>query len=230
MPRFSAIATPVLCLAAAANAQILNGSFEAGPAYPGGLNIFSPGTPPPWVASNLTPDCYDNTGADGWNLGGIPAYNNMFQAMPAAAGNRFIGFAASTTFAFNESFQQTTPPLNAGQTYTISAQLAADDIGRAAAFGGPYFGRGQVDVLLNGTYIGTLTQNTASFTWEARSFSFVAPLATTAVFRFVAQAGTNTAGIVDSSYIGIDDIRLVPSPGSLALLGLAGIVAGRRRR
>jgi hypothetical protein len=230
MTRVILAAAAAACLCTSSFAQLANGSFETGLAYPGGPNIFTPGLPPPWMptTNGFTPDCYDNTGADGWNLAGIPAYNNMFQNMIAAQGNRFIGFAASTQFGgINESFEQTVAPLTPGQTYIVSAQIAADDLGKAAPFGGPYTGRGQVSVLLDGNLIGTLTQNTLSYTWEARTFSFVAPATSTAVFTFVAQLDPSSGA---SSYIGIDNLRMVPTPGSLAILGLSGLTIARRRR
>ncbi len=230
------LAAGLSAAAATAHAQLANTSFEFGLAYPGGPNIFTPGTPPPWMptTNGFTPDLYDNTGADGWNLGGIPAYNNgsqnMFQGMVAAHGNRFIGFAASTQFGgINESFEQTTVPLNPGQAYLLSVQMAADDGGKAIPFGGPYSGRGEVDVLLDGNLIGTFTQNTVSLTWEVRNISFIAPASSTAVFTFVAKLDP-TPGSVGNSYIGLDNIRLVPAPGSMALLSLAGFAGLRRRR
>jgi hypothetical protein len=231
----------LLCIAAfvvatlfaplASQAALLNGSFENGVAYPGGLNIFSPGTPPPWTASSLTPDLYDNSGADGWPLAGIPAYGGMFQNMLAHTGNRFLGFAAgfASGGTFNESFAQSTPPLTGGQTYTIFANLAAEDTGKATTtFGGPYTGRGKVDVYLNNNLIGSLAPNTASLTWQPRSFSFVAPFAATANFNFVANVDPLNPM---PSYIGIDSIRLIPEPASVTL-GLIGIVAliGSTRR
>lgn len=226
----------LLALSAAtpAFAQLLNGSFETGSAYPGGLNIFSSGTPAPWVATSFTPDLYDNTGVDGWAIAtGVGPYDNMFRGMVAAHGVRFIGFAASTGFGgINEAFQQTTALLTPGTTYTISAMMAADDLGKAIPYGGPYFGRGQVDIYFNSALIGTFTQNTASMTWEARSISFVAPVATSAVFTFVAQLDPVALanGTPANSYIGLDNFRLVPAPGSAALLGLAGITCAKRRR
>ncbi|MCC6677988.1 MAG: hypothetical protein IT436_12665 [Phycisphaerales bacterium] len=215
-----------------AGAQIVNGSFETGVAYGSGLSIFSPGTPAPWVATSFTPDLYDNTGADGWGIGGIPQYDNMFKGMAACQGHRFIGFAASTAFGgINEAFEQTTAPLIPGQQYLLSACLAADDLGKAVPYGGPYAGRGEVSVLLDGNFIGTLTQNTASLTWESRSFTFIAPPSSTAVFEFIAQLDPSGPGGPASSYIGMDDIACtaVPGPGALALLGVAGFVTSRRR-
>lgn len=206
-------------------AQIQNGSFELGLAYPSGPGIFTAGTPAPWVATSFTPDLYDNTGVDGWSLAGIPAYNGMFAQMLACDGDRFIGFAASA--AFFESFEQTTAPLVVGQQYTLSACMAADDLGKAAPFGGPYTGRGVVDVYLNSAYIGTFAQNTATYTWESRSITFLATSSLPATFSFVAQVDpTNGA----ASYIALDGIRLVPAPGAATLLGVGGVMCIRRRR
>ncbi|MCL4221625.1 MAG: hypothetical protein KJZ65_09660 [Phycisphaerales bacterium] len=220
----AAIAVLAVCPASAL-AQIQNGSFELGLAYPSGLSIFTAGTPSPWFATSFTPDLYDNTGVDGWSLAGIPAYNGMFAQMLACDGNRFIGFAASATFS--EAFAQTTAPLVAGQQYTLGACMAVDDLGKAAPFGGPYTGRGVVDVYLNSGYIGSFAQNTATYTWEARSITFVATSSLPATFTFVAQVDpTNGA----ASYMALDHIRLVPAPGAAALLGLGGVMCARRRR
>jgi len=210
---------------APAFAQIVNGSFESGQAYVGAPNIFSAGTPAPWYATSFTPDMYDNTGADGWNLAGIPAYNGMFSGMAACDGNRFIGFAAGV--GFSESFAQVTAPLNQGQTYTLSACMAVDDRGYAVPFGGPYSGRGEIDVFLDNNLIGTFSQNTASLTWEARSITFTATSTLPATFEFVARADPLSQ---HPSYMGLDGIRLVPAPGAVALLGLGGLLGTRRRR
>ncbi len=206
-------------------AQIQNGSFELGLAYPSGPNIFTAGTPTPWVATSFTPDLYDNTGVDGWNLAGIPAYNGMFAHMLACDGNRFIGFGASA--AFNESFEQTTAPLVAGQQYTLSACMSVDDFGKAAPFGGPYTGRGVVDVYLNSAYIGSFAQNTATYAWQSRSITFLATSSLPATFSFVAQVDPLSGA---ASYIGLDGIRLVPAPGAMALIGIGGVLSMRRRR
>ncbi|MBK7404335.1 MAG: hypothetical protein IPJ41_06780 [Phycisphaerales bacterium] len=209
-------------------AQIVNGSFETGLAYPTGPNIFAAGTPSPWVATTFTPDLYDNTGVDGWGIGGIPAYDSMFKGMAACQGDRFIGFAASVAFGgLNESFAQTTAPLNAGRTYTVSACMAVDDLGKAIPYGGPFSGRGEVGIYLNSSLIGTFSQNTASLTWEGRSISFVAPSSGPATLEFVAQLDPNNS---NASYIGLDDIQMVPAPAATSLLGLAGLAAARRRR
>lgn len=207
---------------------LVNGSFETGQAYASGPNIFAAGTPAPWYATSFTPDMYDNSSVDGWGIGGITPYDNMFKGMVACDGHRFIGFAASTEFGgINEAFAQQTAPLVPGNQYTVSACIAADDLGKAIPYGGPYYGRGEVNVLLDGNFIGKFTQNTQSMTWEARSFTFIAPASSNAVFEFVAQLDLFSP--TRSSYIGLDDIRITPAPGALALVAAGGLIAGRRR-
>jgi hypothetical protein len=210
--------------AACAYAQIFNGSFEAGTAYSGAPNVFVSGTPAPWQATSFTPDCFDNTGVDGWGFAGIPIYDNMFAQMPAADGVRFLGFAAGSNFS--EAFKQTMAPLVGGNIYTLTAQIAVDDFGKAIPYGGPYRGRGAVDVRINGTSVGQFAPNTASYTWEARSVTFVAPTASSYEVEFVAMVDPLT-GL--PSYMGMDDVSIVPEPWSLAAFG-AGLAALARRR
>lgn len=225
---YNATAIAVLVVAAGSTfAQIQNGSFETGLAYSGGPNVYFSGIPSPWYTTSNTPDMYDNTGVDGWGLAGIPVYNGMFAGMAACGGNRFVGFGASPSFGgINESFAQTTAPLTAGQQYTIAACMAVDDSGYATWAGGPYSGRGEVEVLLNGNLLGTFTQNTASLTWQSRSITFIAPNSLPATFEFIAQVDPTNG---HASYMALDDIRIVPAPGSIALLALGGLLTRRRR-
>ncbi|MBK7404405.1 MAG: hypothetical protein IPJ41_07140 [Phycisphaerales bacterium] len=122
----------------------LEWQLETGLAYSGGPNILA-GTPR-HGRDQPHPDLYDNTGADGWNIGGIPAYDNMFKGMVACQGDRFIGFAASPRSAGSTNrLAQTTGAPEPGQAYTLSACMAVDDLGKDP-HGGPYsWKRGEVD-------------------------------------------------------------------------------------
>lgn len=228
----AALAALVSSIAISCHGQVLNGSFETGgDPYGGNPNIFVAGTPSPWYATAYTPDLYDNSGSlGGWGLIGIPAYNNMFAGMVAAHGSRFIGLAAGVYNGspVSEAFKQTMGPLVGGQSYTLNVQMAVDDLGKAAAYGGPYTGRGIIDVLINGSYVGSLAANTASLTWEARSVSFVAPNASSWDIEFVANMGPQPGA---PSYMALDDISVVPEPASIIAIG-AGLAAlgGRRRK
>ena len=72
----------VSLMSGATYGQIANGSFETGTAYVNGPNIFQSGTPTPWFATSFTPDCYDNTGVDGWNLAGISGLHDQGIHLP----------------------------------------------------------------------------------------------------------------------------------------------------
>lgn len=226
--RFSIISA-LAATCAASQAFVVNGGFESGLAYSGGPNIFAAGTPAPWVATSFTPDMYDNSGADGWNLGGIPSYQNMFANTLACQGHRFIGFAVSTTMGFYEAFGQNVSGLNQGQTYTLKACLITDTHAQIPQFGGPYGGFGVVGVYFNNSQIGTFSANTQALTWQQRSFSFVAP-SSSGFLEFRAQTNPFDP-VLQGSYMGIDGIEGVPEPTSLSVIaiGVAALLKRRKR-
>lgn len=210
-------------------AFIQNGSFENGLAYPSGPNIFSPGTPSPWVATQFTPDLYDNSGADGWGLGGIPPYTGMMQNVVAAHGKRFIGFAVSSSLGFYEAFGQNVSGLNVNQSYTISAMMLTDNLRQIPNYGGPYTSFGQVDVYFNNSQIGSFLPNTSAFVWQARSLTFTASAASGFLeFRAATDPLDPARG---NSYMALDNFEVVPEPSSAcALFAGAGIFLNRIRK
>ena len=218
------------CLSASTSfAFIQNGSFENGVAYPNGPNIFTAGTPTPWTPVTYTPDLYDNTGADGWGIAGVPAYDNMMSGVTACQGNRFIGFAASHSLNFQESFGQNVTGLNINQNYTITSCMLTDDRKSIPQYGGPYNVFGQVDVYFNNAQIGSFLPNTIALTWQQRAFTFRATAAS-GFLEFRAALDPNNP-VPGGSYMALDDIGVVPEPGSMAaLLGGVGYFIARRRR
>jgi hypothetical protein len=87
---------------------------------------------------------------------------------------------------------------------------------------------GTVTVDLKAGGLGTPNGN--PFGYKQFTVSGVAPAGTTTV-RSIARmmdAYNNPAG-GDQAFV-VDSFQLVPAPGSLAILGLGGLVAGRRRR
>ena len=209
-------------------AFIVNGSFETGVAYSGGPNIFSAGTPAPWVATVFTPDMYDNTSVDGWGIAGIGPYNNMMSGVVAAHGHRFIGFGASAPMGFGEAFGQAVSGLTVNNQYTITASMITDPTTPGnQQYGGPYDGYGTVDAYFNSAYIGTFSQNTLAKTWQTRSITFTAGAAA-GFLEFRAMIDTSTPGL-KSSYMGLDNIQTVPEPASMAVLGLGLMTLLRKR-
>lgn len=218
----------LVAAASSSFAFIVNGSFETGTAYTGGPNIFSAGTPTPWVATSFTPDMYDNTGADGWGLAGIGPYNGMMSSVVAAHGNRFIGFGASAPLGFAESFGQAVLGLIVNTLYAVTTSMITDNttLGNQQ-YGGPYDGFGTVDAYFNNAYVGTFAQNTLSKTWQTRSFTFTAGAAA-GFFEFRAMIDNSTP-VLRSSYMGLDNIQTVPEPLSMVALGLGVLPLLRRR-
>ena len=207
---------------------ITNGSFENGQVHgPGGPNFNIGGVPAPWTMTSYSPDTYDNTGADGWDLNGIPPYNNMMQGVSAYHGVRFVGFAASPSFGgIAEAFGQQVTGLQIGKRYRVSAATITDNLGRAAPYGGPYTGFGDIDVYYNSQYIGSLLANTLSLTWQVRWFEFTA-LSTSGFMEYVMV--TQGPQPSQPSYRGIDAVEVVPEPMAMLVLG-AGVAALMRRR
>lgn len=217
-----------LGIAGASQAFLANGSFETGTAYTGPPNNFVPGTPAPWIPLSFSPDMFDNSGADGFGLGGIPAYDNVMSGVAACHGRRFIGFAASNSLSFQESFGQVVSGLHVGQLYTVTACVITDISPQAINFGGPYDSFGTVELYLNGTLLGAFAANTLPKVWQPRSVSFTAH-AGSGMFELRAKAAFALPPTFGNSYMGLDDLQVVPEPLSLFALS-AGVALCLRRR
>ncbi len=82
--------------------------------------------------------------------------------------------------------------------------------------------------LIGNSGFGSLALDANPLTWETNSISSAIPVGTTWMLFQVAYGNAsigNNTGFVDNAFL-----EIVPSPGALALLGLGGLVGGRRRR
>jgi uncharacterized protein (TIGR03382 family) len=123
--------------------------------------------------------------------------------------------------------------INAGQAQMTASAWLNTNGGYTGAFGlvnvmyfsGPTWGS-----MTGNSGNGTLTLDANPQTWEAVSVTSMIPVGTQWLVYQVAfqnaSIGTN-AGFVDLAGL---DIVQVPTPGALALLGLAGLGVSRRRR
>ena len=75
----------------------------------------------------------------------------------------------------------------------------------------------------------TLEFDTANPPPVFSSVNFGAPHTAVRVVHMIHLSATNTAGF-DLAQLSLIEARYTPTPGALALLGLGGLVAGRRRR
>lgn len=123
--------------------------------------------------------------------------------------------------------------INAGQAQLTASAWLNTNGGYTGAFGivnvmyfsGPAWGS-----MTGNSGNGSLTLDANPQTWESVSVTSMIPVGTTWLVYQVgflnSSIGTNT-GFVDNAGL---DIVQVPTPGALALLGLAGLGARRRRR
>ncbi len=222
MPRtltLSLCALSALTSGALAINQLQNAGFETG-AVAGGGHAF---TPAPWTSSSpgnafINYDTWENTGTTGL----IPTTSGVFTGATAPEGVRWAG-----GWSFEEMGQLLSSPLNAGQQYLVSAMVR------------PGFTQiGSFEFYI-GTGPGSPVSLLASFpmansgSWTFQNATFTAPSNSAANPWFIVKAYTTASPVPgdDRVYMGIDDMFLdvVPAPGSLALLGGAGLFSARRR-
>ena len=213
---FGLISSVVTVDSARAN-LVINGGFELG-APLGGSPVGHGDLPTPWTSSAplnflVSYDTYENTGTTGMP----PNTAGFFPGVVAPEGIRWSG-----GFDFEELGQQLQTTLTPGQEYTFSAFVRSSN-GDVGSF----------EIWL-GTGVNTFTTQLAILPpnngfangWELQSAKFIAPAnaATTPWLLFESYT------ILNGTYIGIDDVRLVatPEPATivlwcLAFVGMTGI-------
>lgn len=220
-PTITMSAALIAAVAGTSHASLLvNGDFETGAVALGGQAH----TPAPWTSSApgnafINWDTWEDTGTTGLP----PSFAGLFTGATAPSGVRWAG-----GFDFEEMGQLLGSALTPGNTYNISALVRPCNPHPPSSFEF-YLGTGPSNPV---TLVATFPM-VAAGSWHAQSMNFVAPANAGANPWFLIKAysiGAN--GTPQSVYVGIDNVvlDLVPAPGAVAMLGLAGSVAALRRR
>jgi hypothetical protein len=120
--------------------------------------------------------------------------------------------------------------INAGSATVTGSALfntVGGYVGAWSAINITFFSGNTYGTVISTSTSGILNLDANPMTWESSSSSAVVPVGTTWMLFQVAYNNAsigNNPGFVDDTYMNI-----VPTPGAIALLGLAGL-AGRRRR
>lgn len=196
------VACAIAAAAAGASNLIVNGSFEL--PYLGGFN---------------TTHGAGSFGLTGWTIGGQGVdHDSAFQP---AHGLQSI----STRWVGSSNVSQKVTTVSS-VVYTLTFAATRERPELVAGMGAT---RG-IDIYWNTSVIGTVmlppdpTQTNASMNWQYYTFSVVGTGGLDELLFQDIDSGVSGFGVQ------LDDVRLVPAPGALALMGVGGLIATRRRR
>lgn len=216
-----------LSLTTGANANLIsNGGFE------GGVTNNGRDLPSDWQAwSAGIYGTYDVTGADGYLPGS--QYEGLFSGVTAHSGNRFVGMGSyQDSFGGTQNGSIVTGVDLAPRTrYELSFWMLTDDRGYGVGFGDfgtNWRGRLPIEVWLGTQLLGVVAPNTRGLTWEQRTLSFVTGDQVLSSQLIIAN-GTDPFQ-QNFMHSAIDDVALVPEPGTLIALGLGAAALAKRRR
>lgn len=178
---------------------------------------------PGWTTLQSTPDLGDDL------------FSNPSQSLSGAdddAGLWFLQFAAgSSSPSSNEVAQLSLSGFTPGQVYTLEFFATIMEY----SFAGWSGAADEIDVTLTGADIASwqtspledLGDADNMNEWVAQSLTFTA-LSGTVEFTF--NDNPTASDPSNIARFGIDGVRMIPSPGSAALLAVGGLTAVRRRR
>jgi hypothetical protein len=115
-------------------------------------------------------------------------------------------------------------------SFTLGALFNVEDIpaARASVFMQFFSGPGLGFEIPGSQLSATLTLDNNASTWETISVTGSIPAATTWMVSQVGYWNSSMGG--EPGYVDVADFRIIPAPGSVALLGAGGLLAMRRRR
>lgn len=222
--RFGYALLAVTALAGSAQAQYFVEGWEPGPVVPGTAPV-----PAAWTSLNNSP--------------GGPGSNPNWQVrndsvvFPAFAGNTYAFANFNSSTGGNDISNYLISPLvtlNNGDTIsfytrTVSNPQFPDRLSLVYNTDGSTNPASFTNVLL--TINPTLTTAGYPTTWTQFTGT-ISGLGGPTAGRFAFHYNPTNGGPLgnNSDYIGIDEVTFAPTPSSLALLGLGGLVASRRRR
>jgi hypothetical protein len=211
-------ATLSLLLAGSAHAVLTNAGFE---------------TPTTTSASNVLNNFPGFAGIWGPEMGSI---TTATMGVTPFQGSRMLQMT-DDGLSYTQTFQAVDVTsfsglINAGQAQLVATAMLNTNGGYTGAFGlvnVMYFSGSTWGSMIGNSGNGTLFLDANPQTWEGASVTSMIPVGTTWLVYQVAfqnaSIGTS-AGFADLARI---DIRQVPTPGAIALLGLASLGARRRR-
>ena len=229
----SRVTLAVVALSAAASiaSPLQNGGFQD-PVVLSGGSVFNDGD---FLAGGLSGwqvvggEVHLMTAADLHGIDGLDVHWLDSQSLDPSAGGQWLDLTGNSSFGYGKGVEQTFDGLVAGQTYSLSFDLARID---APAFGPS----AHVDVKLNGATatFSNLDPDTAVSSrqnvWTTHSLTFTAQAVNTV--QVLGSAGPALDGSAWS--IGIDNFNVsaIPEPGaySMTLAGLGVLLTLARRR
>jgi hypothetical protein len=154
---------------------------------------------------------FETAGMAGWTVVHTGSFSGQNGTGTAHTGTGYWSMGATSVSDQSDFYQDIATSI--GQAYLVS--FWAYDIDTASS--------GTIHVTFGGVDVGPVSGTVAGGTYTQYSATFTATATTTRL---------ESVGWEASQYVVSDDysVNAIPAPGAVALLGLGGLVASRRRR